>query len=464
MALITNNQHGMVFVLDVRKLVGTLSDGDIRRALLKGEEIGNCVTVAMNKDFVSLPHYSRDIEIRNHLISGIKLIPLCDDCGNLVDVADIYSNHRVPFLEPDLSGNEMNYVVDCMKTNWISSQGSYVTKFEKQFEHMHQGMKALAVSNGTVALHLALATLGIGTGDEVIVPDLTFAATINAVLYCNATPVLCDIDPASFCIDLQKAKKLIGPKTKAIIPVHLYGQPCAMDEVKHLASEFGLLIIEDCAEALGSSWNDKLVGTFGDASTFSFFGNKTISTGEGGMVLYSDPEKYSLARRLRDHGMSREKKYWHEDVGFNYRLTNLQAAVGVAQMERFEHIFKRKQKIVSTYDFNFKSIKEIISFPKSNLKNNVSHWLYTIILDAEIDRDSVMSELLKEGIDTRPVFYPLHSMPPYQKFIKSQIFLNSKKISYSGISLPTSITMTEEQQMYVIEKFKYVLNKVKKGR
>lgn len=457
--LIDQNGRGVCFVIHNKKLVGILTDGDLRRALIRGVSIKQPVSMAMNKNFTSLPIDSDGNLIRKTFSSKIKIIPLCNNVGEVVDFADVQKSHRISVLEPDLSGRELEYVEDCVRSNWISSQGAYVLRFEKIFEEMHPGMYAIAVANGTVALHLALSTLGVGEGDEVIIPDLTFAATINAVLYCQATPVLCEIDSETWCLNLKEVEKLVTSKTRAILPVHLYGQPCNMDEISEFAKLNKLLLVEDCAESLGSTWNRRIVGAFGDASTFSFFGNKTITTGEGGMCLFRDKAMAKKAMVLRDHGMSPGRRYWHETVGFNYRLTNLQAAVGVAQMERFDEILSKKLQISNLYFENLRGVPGIAKLPCVRTGVTHSNWLFTIILQDEVDRDYVMHELLLRGIDTRPVFYPLHTMPPYKSYKTSYSLAHTNRISDKGLSLPTSTTIQSEEIKFISLALKEILGR-----
>ena len=312
-----------------------------------------------------------------------------------------------------------------------------------------------------LALHLALVALGIKEGDEVIIPDSTFAATINAVLYCNATPVICEINNETWCIDENEIKSLITSKTKAIIPVHLYGLPANMKEIMKIANNSNLFVLEDCAEAIGSKIDDKRVGTFGDCSTFSFYGNKTITTGEGGMVLFKNKKHFELGKLLRDHGMSNNKRYWHEIVGFNYRMTNLQAAVGVAQMERFEEIINKKREIFNFYNINLLNLKGISKMPfnSNNLYN--SSWLYTLILDSSINRDKLIHKLNQLGIELRPSFCSLSEMPPYKNFRKSLNLKNSYLLSKNGVSLPSSIMLNKIQLKFIVKSFADVLKKFK---
>lgn len=451
MEKVSINASGICFVTESGKLVGVATDGDLRRALLSGMELNSLVTEAMNRQFVSLPVNSDDRTIRKAFSNKLKMIPLCDESGNLVDVADIYKSHRIPLLEPELIGRELEYVQDCIETNWISSQGRYVQHFEQEFDKLHSGMNSLTVSNGTVALHLALHALGVGVGDEVIVPNITFAATINSVLHCNATPVICEIDPLTLCIDPREVEKLISSSTKAILIVHLYGQVCEIDALQILAKERGLLLIEDCAEAIGSEWKGARVGCFGDASTFSFFGNKTISTGEGGMVMFKEKRIFDRARILRDHGMTPGKRYWHEEIGFNYRLTNLQAAIGVAQLERLPEIIQKKLAIAEKYSQKFMRNPKIVQLPKSTTDSLHSNWLYTIILDKEIDRNLIMSKMLEHGIDTRPIFYPLHEMPPYKSCRKSNSLASGIWASKHGLCLPSSVSLLDSEIEYIAD-------------
>jgi perosamine synthetase len=458
MEVLNKNGRGICFVLDKLKIVGVITDGDIRRAILKGISINSLVIEAMNSNFKKLNVNSDDKLIRKTFSDELRLIPLCDDAGNLVDFADVLRSHRIPIMEPSMSGREMEYVQNCIKTNWISSQGKYVEEFENTFSKLLDNNHAVSVSNGTAALQLALLALGIKDGDEVIVPDVTFVATINTVIHSKATPIMCEINKETWCIDPVEIEKLVTKRTKAIIPVHLYGQVCEIDKIKKIALKHNLLIIEDCAEALGSEFNNKPVGIDSDAATFSFFGNKTISTGEGGMVVFKESLIANKARILRDHGMKPEKKYWHEEVGYNFRLTNIQAAIGVAQMERLSEIIEKKIEISKSY---INELKDSTSFIKLPIKLDYakhSHWLFTIILDKRFDRDLIIKKLMEKGIDSRPVFYSLHKMPPYKNYKYSKKINNSLDISSQGLSLPSSLMLEDEDIKYITDSLKNTLN------
>lgn len=454
--LINKNSLGVCFVTSEKKLVGVLTDGDIRRALINNVNLSDSVENAMNKNYIAMDIESSSKEVRKKISNRIRVIPLINSKGEIVDVSNINKTHSIPLMEPILSKKESEYVNDCLDTGWISSKGKYVDRFEQKFEHLHPGMHAVAVSNGTVALQLAMLTMGISDGDEVIVPNITFAASVNAIIHCGASPILCEVDPISWCIDPHEIQKLISPKTKAIMPVHLYGQVCNMDQITNLSKEFNLFIIEDCAEALGSEWKKQNVGTFGDAATFSFFGNKTITTGEGGMVLFRTKEMSAHAKILRDHGMNPDKRYWHDLIGYNFRLTNVQAAIGVAQLEKLKDIVHKKIHIGKSYTKLLRNHELIEQVPENYVAVKNSYWIFSFLLKHKINRDEIIKKLLEFGVETRPVFYPLHEMPPYQNLKKSKSLKNSINISRYGLSLPSATSLTDVNIKYIV----YCLDKI----
>ena len=412
----------------------------------------------MRNDALTLPVTASPVEIQQSLSSVIRHIPLIDSEGNLIDYVSENHFHRIPLAEPLLSGNEMLYVNECLQTNWISSRGRFVNEFEQMFSDFHNMPYAVAVSNGTVALSLALESLGVGEGDEVIVPDLTFAASINAIIHAGATPVIIDVDTSTWTLDIKLFEQAITPKTKAVMPVHLYGHPADMDEVVEIAQKHNLFIIEDCAEAIGSKVRNRVVGSFGDANCFSFFGNKTITTGEGGMILFKDPEVAKKARILRDHGMNPEKRYWHEVVGYNYRMTNIQAAIGVAQMERVDYFINHKRELATKYNIELNNL-EYVSLPPEALWAFNTYWLYTLLLlpESNLNRDEMIRSMALNGIETRAVFHPLHLMPIYEKYTGGKSFPNSRFISDYGICLPSASTTSEKEILKVSHVFKTTL-------
>ena len=327
----------------------------------------------------------------------------------------------------------------------------YITMFENNFSKYCGRKYGVATSNGTTALHLALCALGIGPGDEVIVPDITFAATINAVLYTGATPVIVDVEREGWCIDPKLIIDAITSKTKAIIPVHIYGQPCDMQQIMNIANEHNIFVIEDCAEAHGAEYDGKKVGSFGIISCFSFFGNKVITTGEGGMCVTDSRELDEKMRVLRDHGMSKKQKYYHEVVGFNYRMTNMQAAIGAAQVEHLSEILQWREELEKSYREQLLGI-DFIELQSIGLKNRKKiNWLFSILVKDEM-RDSILSRLKENGIDARPFFTPLSEMDIYKKYA-NKTYDVSEELSHRGINLPTTIEVTED----MISKIKEII-------
>ncbi len=342
--------------------------------------------------------------------------------------------YKYPIYQPDLSGNEKLYVNQALDSGWISSKGEFIEKFTNKFsEYLGVGY-TIPVFNGTVALHLALDALGINQGDEVIVPTFTYIASVNAIKYVNATPVFVDSDPTTLQICPESIKKKITSQTKAIIVVHLYGHPADMGEIMKIAKEHKLLVIEDCAESLGAKYKGKHTGTFGDAATFSFFGNKTITTGEGGMVVFKDPEIYKLANKKKGQGLSGNKEYWHDEIGYNYRMTNLQAAIGLAQIERIDEILKRKREIAQIYYDTLNNKNDIRVFFEHDEQIVNSFWMCSIIVKDQATRDKLREYLKANGVETRPGFYPVHTMPMYSI---NEAFEVADDLAYRVINLPS---------------------------
>lgn len=445
--MINENGKNTVFIEDEKeKLCGLLTDGDIRRYLLAGGKLDIMVQKIMNTRYV----FATDQESHSQLIEktneAVKIIPIVNSKGELVNYFEYSSSFHIPVALPNLSGKEFDYLMDAFLSTWISSSGEYIRKFEEQFASYSDCKYGVAVSNGTVALHLAFETLGVGRGDEVIVPDLTFAATINTVLHANATPVIVDVEENSWCIDPHEIEKAITPKTRAIVPVHLYGQPCDMDAIMKIARKHKLFVVEDCAEAHGAMYKGKKVGSFGEIGCYSFYGNKVITTGEGGMCVTNNHEYNEKMRVLRDHGMSKTKKYWHEYVGYNYRMTNLQAAIGLAQLERIDDIHHDRRKIEKNYLKELGEIKNL-GFQKNDLPGREKiTWLVCALFKK--NRDQQLAKLQENGIEVRPFFYSLGEMPLYSKYVFSNKV--SRKVSAAGINFPTNNTVN-----------KRVLNKIK---
>jgi len=350
------------------------------------------------------------------------------------------SDSFLPISKPFIGPREKQLVLDALDSGWVSSIGKYIDEFETNFARYCGTDYALAISNGTSGLHLALATLGLQPGDEVIIPDLTFVATANAVAYTGATPVLADVDPDTLCIDPASVKSLISARTRAIIPVHLYGHPADIDALVAIGDLNGLDIIEDAAEAHGAEYKGRKVGGLGKCGVFSFYGNKVITTGEGGMLTTNDHEFYQRAKRLRDHAMSPTRRYFHEERGFNYRITNLQAALGVAQLERIEEFLARRAEIMGWYHSEIFITDGIrLNREKSGAKS--AFWMVCLEVDwlDEPRRDVLMRKLGERGIDTRPYFCTLSSMPMYQQ---KPLPIAARK-SRIGLNLPSYFELTK---------------------
>lgn len=345
----------------------------------------------------------------------------------------------IPVYAPDISGNEKRYVNDCLDTSWISSIGIYTEKFEKACAEFSGVKHAIGVCNGTVALHLAIHCLDIGPGDEVIVPTFTYIASVNTIAQTGATPVFVDCCPDDWLIDPADVEAKITPRTKAIMPVHLYGTICDMTAVRQVADRHGLKIIEDCAEALGSFQDGRHAGTLGDVGTFSFFGNKTVTTGEGGMVVTNDDALAARMRKVKGQGQSLSRRYWHDEIGFNYRLTNICAAIGLAQMERIDTILARKRAIADLYRQLLDGSGLTFQTRKAGLES--SEWLVSALLPEGTDRDAVMERMAVKGVDSRPVFYCAHHMPMFRS---DEAFPVSENIAARGISLPSFPALSDD--------------------
>jgi perosamine synthetase len=349
---------------------------------------------------------------------------------------------RISVARPKLTGNERRYVLDCLDTGWISSHGKYIGAFEEEFARFCGVRHAIATSNGTVALHLALVALGVAPGDEVLIPTVTYIATANTVRYCAATPVLVDVCPGTLIINPAEIERKISPRTRGIIPVHLYGHPCEMRPILETAARHGVFVLEDAAEAHGAEYLGRKVGGLGDCAAFSFFGNKIVTTGEGGMVTTDNDELAARLRLYRGQGMDLKRRYWFPVVGYNYRMTNIQAAMGLAQMETVETALSERQTLARWYDAALAHLSDRIVLPTQAVWAKQVHWMYNIFLreGGEQQRDEVMRRLDELGIETRPVFYPMHVLPPYQE---NAAYPVADTWAQRGINLPTHQFLSE---------------------
>jgi perosamine synthetase len=352
-------------------------------------------------------------------------------------------NYKIRLYDPSIGKQEKKYVLDCLNTNWISSRGKYISKFEKKFSKFIKIKHSISVVNGTTALHLALLSLNIKKGDEVIVPTFTYIAPVNAINYVGATVKFIDSKLSTWQMDESKLGKLINKKTKAVIVPHLLGQICEIEKIKNICKKKKIFLIEDCAEAFGCYYKKKHLGTFGDISTFSFFGSKTITTGEGGMVVTNNSQLAQKIFKLKTVGVVKQKNYWHDIVGYNYRMTNICAAIGLTQLEKTKKILKNKIRVYKTYKKFLKKNYFNMNHEVKNTKS--SFWLITIFLKSKNQRDKIVKLLNKHLIENRTTFYPIHSMPMYYKKSYNNLFKNAKILSETGLSLPSGPNLKEAE-------------------
>ena len=356
---------------------------------------------------------------------------------------------KIPVYRPTLPLKAKEYVNECIDSTWISSRGEFIHKFEESFCTVLDVPFATSVSSGTTALHTALAALSITAGDEVIVPDLTYIASLNAIAYTGATPVLVDSDKMTWNIDAKLIEEKITNKTKAIMAVHLYGNPCDLEELRIICDRNNLFLIEDAAEAFGSKYKDKYCGSYGDISAFSFFGNKTITTGEGGMVVTSNSDLYERSALLKSQAVSPSREYWHDEIGYNYRMTNVQAAIGLAQLEQAEDILLRKKDLAKKYIVSLEGLP--MTFQKQQEFGENSYWMVSAVVKSKLMRDNLRLYLGENGIETRPFFYPASRMPV---FYSENLNENAYFLSDRGLSLPSFPSLSAEEVDFICSKIK----------
>jgi perosamine synthetase len=370
---------------------------------------------------------------------------------------------RISVAGPWITDREIAYVTDAVKTAWYGEANTYQRRFEEAFKTYVSRRYAMALPSATSAIHLALAGLGVGEGDEVIVPDATWIATSAPISYVGATPVFADIEERSWCISPGSLEASITPKTRAVILVNLYGGMPDMDAVLAIAKRHGLLVIEDAAESVGAEYRRRRAGSFGDASVFSFHGSKTLTTGEGGMLLTDDEALHQRALTLRDHGRAPGPiQFWNQEVGFKYRMSSLQAALGLAQLERVAELVERKRTIFGWYREGFDGVKGVaLNYAGPMVMN--AYWMVTAVIGPEhgITKEQMMAALDAHAITTRPFFYPLSSLPAYAGTPEAIAAQERNRIAYSvakrGLNLPSALNLTREQVAYVCDRFRRVL-------
>jgi len=363
----------------------------------------------------------------------------------------------IPVAVPYLSGNEKKYVEDCLDSTWISSNGKYIKEFEDSFANWIGAKHAITCCNGTVALHLSLLALDIKEGDEVLVPTFTYIATANAVRYCGAKPVLVDCLADTWNIDPIDMEKKITPRTRGVIPVHLYGNPCDMDAVMAIARRNHLFVLEDAAECHGAEFNGVKAGSFGDTGVFSFYGNKIITTGEGGMIITNNDELASKIRIFKGQGMDPNRRYWFNVIGYNYRMTNIEAAIGLAQLENVSEHIAARRRVAGWYEEYLQGLEDYLIPQKQTEGAKSVWWMYSMLLTqkAKLSRDELMTYLAGDNIETRPLFYPMHIMPPY--YDEKANCPVAENIALRGINLPTHALLSKGDVEFICTRIKHYI-------
>ncbi|TEB11059.1 DegT/DnrJ/EryC1/StrS family aminotransferase [Pelotomaculum propionicicum] len=358
----------------------------------------------------------------------------------------------IPVCKPSIGTEELKYVTDCVKSSWIGSMGTYIEEFENEFAKFCGTKYAVSTTSGTTALHLALASLGIGPGDEVILPTFTMAATLYAVIYTGAKPVLIDSEYSTLNIDTGLIESKINQRTKALLPVHIYGHPCDMDILAGIARKYRLYLVEDAAEAHGAEYKNKKAGSFGDIGCFSFYANKIITTGEGGMIVTNNEEIACKARILKNLGFSPEKRFYHVGLGYNYRMTNIEAAIGLAQLQKADRFISTRINNANKYNSILKDIDGIeLPTEKAEVKN--VYWMYGIRLskDLPLTKDEMMQKLAQAGIETRSFFIPMHLQPAFKEWVGDEQYPVAEDGAQRGFYLPSSSDLTSEEIEYVCD-------------
>lgn len=370
---------------------------------------------------------------------------------------------RIPVSGPWITQKEIDYVTDAVTNAWYANANIYNERFEKAFAEYIGVRYAISLPSCTSAIHLSLLSLGVGVGDEVIVPDLTWIASAAPITYVGATPIFADVDEKTWCLSAASFGQLVTPRTKAVIPVDLYGGMPDMDSIRQVAEKHGIAIVEDAAEAIGSEYKERKAGSLGDTGVFSFHGSKVLVTGEGGMLVTNREDIYRRSLFLRDHGRRPgDKMFWNAEVAYKYKMSSMQAALGLAQLERIDELIERKRQIFSWYQSEFGSIEGItLNYETPGTKN--TYWMVTVVLDEKfgLKKNKLMNLMSEEGIDCRPFFHPLSSIPAYQELEQAKKARgrnkNAYKISPYGLNLPSGMNMTKEKVGYVCEVLRSLL-------
>jgi perosamine synthetase len=443
MKVIDEGALGIALVVDSeRRLIGTVTDGDIRRATLSGTDLGVSIARIMNREPVSVSLETDMQEIRQIMLRHeLKQIPVLDSNRRVLDVVLISALLRIPLSNPDITCREVQAILDVLSTSNLSL-GPKMFEFEESFARYIGTRFAVSVNSGTSGLHLCIKSLGIGEGDEVITTPFSFIASSNCILFERATPVFVDIDPRTYNIDVALVEQKITPRTKAILPVHVFGHPCEIEPLEKLARKHGLFLIEDSCEAIGAEYKGRKVGSFGDCSVFSFYPNKQMTTSEGGVIVTDNAEIAGLCRSYRNQGRSDERgRVAHERIGYNYRLGELECALGIVQLERIEEMLQKREALASVYDTRLRSLKQI-RVPCSVPHVKKSWFVYVVRLAEDFgglkERDEVLRRLRADGIACSNYFAPIHLEPFYRRQFDypERSFPVTEEVSKRTIALP----------------------------
>lgn len=457
------NKTGLRIVLvadENKKLLGLVTDGDIRRALLSGKGEGALLKDIMIAKPITASESTPATELLERMLEkGIQEIPIVNSKGILIDIVLLSELKSIPLSSPDITHKEVEVINQVLATPFLSI-GPKVKEFERKIANYVGTKYAIAVNSGTSGLHLCIKSLGIKDDDEVITTPFSFIASANCILFERAKPVFVDIDEETLNIDVSKIEEKITPRTKAILPVHLFGCPCDMDRIMEIAKRYNLAVIEDACEAIGSEYKEKKVGSFSNMAVFSFYPNKPLTTSEGGAVVTDDEKIAKLCRSMRNQGREgNDDRLFHERLGYNYRMSELGAALGIAQMDRIDEILQRRQKIARLYNERLSKI-EGIKIPYSAPGTKISWFVYIIRLDKERssreERDKIMEKLRQKGVSCKNYFPPIHLEPFYVDMFgyKKGAYPVSERVSDLTIALPFYNNLRERQIDYICDTIK----------
>jgi perosamine synthetase len=460
--VINESGRGVALVVDGnRRLLGLVTDGDIRRGLISGLNLETSVSETMVTNPVTAAAGTSTDEILSLMNMYIRHIPVVDENRRLCDLV-CFSDHtkRIPWAVPYIGSEEAEEVADSFRSNWLT-MGPKVKRLEQDVADYLGVKHAVAVSNGTAALDVALKVLGIGPGDEVIIPAFTYIATANAVLYQHATPVLADIEPKTFNMDPEDVARKITPRTRCIMPIDYGGQSSDYQALMEIADKHGIPLVEDGAESLGAKYRGRKLCTFGELGTTSFHAAKVITTVEGGMVITDDDEHARVARIIRNQGEDPANKYHHPYLGHNYRMTDLHAAIGLAQFKRLDEVLRKRAEISDYYTSNLQEFQDVVTLPYVDPENKPAWFFYPILAE---NRDQIITYLAGKGVDVRVAWpLPIHKQPLYQRLLGEVYYPVAEEVAAHVLNLPIYYGMTDEEMLYVMVHLKDAISMAMDG-